>query len=142
MSHCCFNVGPASQTMGQHYNNSGTTPRVCWATCRLQCTLSIAILTLWTRCTDIFVSSYTVDLVILACLNFREFMILGLFTKFRIREFLFFFSSRQTDRYFIDRNKSHYRLICHSNKRDIYTCIYKNVSLLKSYDNIHGMSNN
>ena len=37
-----------------------------------------------------------------------------------------------TDRYFIDRNKSHYRLICHSNKRDICTCIYKNVSLLKS----------
>ena len=28
---------------------------------------------------------YTVDLVIFACLNFREFIILGLFTKFRIR---------------------------------------------------------
>ena len=41
-------------------------------------------------------------------------------------------TDRQTDRYFIDRNKSHYRLICHSNKRDICTCIYKNVSLLKS----------
>ena len=41
------------------------------------------------------------------------------------------FCGRQTDRYFIDRNKSHYRLICHSSKRDI--CIYKNVSLLKSY---------
>ena len=38
-----------------------------------------------------------------------------------------------SDRYFIDRNKSHYRLICHSNKRDICTCIYKNASLLKSY---------
>ena len=36
---------------------------------------------------------YTVDLVIFACLNFREVMILGLFTKFRIREFFFFFSS-------------------------------------------------
>ena len=35
----------------------------------------------------------TVDLVIVACLNFRAFLILGLFTKFRIREFLFFFSS-------------------------------------------------
>ena len=44
---------------------------------------------------------------------------------------------RQTDRYFIDRNKSHYRLICHSNKRDICTCIYKNVSLLKSYESIY-----
>ena len=31
----------------------------------------------------------TVDLVIFACLNFREFLILGLFTKFRIREFSF-----------------------------------------------------
>ena len=46
-------------------------------------------------------------------------------------------STRQTDRYFIDRNKSHYRLICHSNKRDICTCIYKNVSLLKSYESIY-----
>ena len=36
---------------------------------------------------------YSVDLVIFACLNFREFMILGLFTKFRIREFSIFFSS-------------------------------------------------
>ena len=46
-------------------------------------------------------------------------------------------SDRQTDRYFIDRNKSHYRLICHSDKRDICTCIYKNVSLLKSYMTIY-----
>ena len=46
-------------------------------------------------------------------------------------------TDRQTDRYFIDRNKSHYRLICHSNKRDICTCIYKNVSLLKSYKTIY-----
>ena len=44
---------------------------------------------------------------------------------------------RETDRYFIDRNKSHYRLICHSNKRYICTCIYKNVSLLKSYMTIY-----
>ena len=51
-------------------------------------------------------------------------------------------TDRQTDRYFIDRNKNHYRLICHSNKRDICTCIYKNVSLVKSYDTIHGMTNN
>ena len=34
----------------------------------------------------------TVDLVIFACLNSREFQILGLFTKFRIREFAFFYS--------------------------------------------------
>ena len=47
---------------------------------------------------------------------------------------------RQTDRYFIDKKKSHYRLICHRNERDICTCIYKIVSLLKSYDNIHGMT--
>ena len=36
---------------------------------------------------------HTVDLVIFACLNLREFLILGLFTKFRICEFFFFFSS-------------------------------------------------
>ena len=35
----------------------------------------------------------TVDLVNFAGLNFREFPILGLFTKFRIREFSFFLSS-------------------------------------------------
>ena len=35
----------------------------------------------------------TVDLVIVACLNFREFLILGLFTKFKIREFSFSFCS-------------------------------------------------
>ena len=47
------------------------------------------------------------------------------------------YTDRQTDRYFIDRNKSHYRLICHSNKIDICTCIYKNVSLLKLYMTIY-----
>ena len=36
---------------------------------------------------------YTVDLVIFACLHFREFLILGLFTKFKIRVFSFFCSS-------------------------------------------------
>ena len=36
--------------------------------------------------------NYTVDLVIFVCLTFREFPISGLFTKFRIREFTFFFS--------------------------------------------------
>ena len=35
----------------------------------------------------------TVDLVIFACLNFCEFLNLGLFTKFRISELPFFFSS-------------------------------------------------
>ena len=35
----------------------------------------------------------TVYLVIFACSNIREFLILGLFTKFRIREFSFFFRS-------------------------------------------------
>ena len=42
---------------------------------------------------ELHVSGYlfliTVDLVIFACLNFREFRILALFTKFRIREFFF-----------------------------------------------------
>ena len=33
---------------------------------------------------------YTADLVIFVCLNFREFLLLALFTKFRIREFSFF----------------------------------------------------
>ena len=35
----------------------------------------------------------TVDLVFFACLNFCEFLILGLITKFRICEFSLFFSS-------------------------------------------------
>ena len=41
----------------------------------------------------LYFSSYTVDPVIFACLDFREFLILELFTKFRIREFSFSFSS-------------------------------------------------
>ena len=40
----------------------------------------------------ITVKGYTVDLVIFASLNFREFMVLGLVTKFIIREFSFSFS--------------------------------------------------
>ena len=35
---------------------------------------------------------HTIDLVIFACLNFRKFPIFLLFTKFRIRDFSFFFS--------------------------------------------------
>ena len=46
---------------------------------------------------------------------------------------------RQTD-ILLTEKKSHYKLICHRNERDICTCIYKIVSLLKSYDNIHGMT--
>ena len=42
---------------------------------------------------DASCQTYTVDLVIFASLIFREFQILGLFTKFIIREFSFFFSS-------------------------------------------------
>ena len=52
-------------------------------------------------------------------------------------------TTRQTDRQtdiLLTEKKSHYRLICHRNERDICTCIYKIVSLLKSYDNIHGMT--
>ena len=29
---CCFNVGPASKTMGQHWNSIGWRSRVCWDT--------------------------------------------------------------------------------------------------------------
>ena len=43
--------------------------------------------------TFVSLDPYTIDLVIFACLNFHEFPILGLLTKFRIREFSFFFSS-------------------------------------------------
>ena len=38
-------------------------------------------------------SIYIVDLVIFACLNFREILILEIFTEIRIPEFTFFFSS-------------------------------------------------
>ena len=34
-----------------------------------------------------------VDLVIFTCVNFREFLILELFTKFKIREYTFFIRS-------------------------------------------------
>ena len=56
---------------------------------------------------------------------------------------------RQTDRQtdiLLTEKKSHYRLICHRSERDICTCIYtctyiyKIVNLLKSYDNMHGMT--
>ena len=50
-----------------------------------------------------------------------------------------FITDRQTD-ILLTEKKSHYRLICHRNERDICTCIYKIVSLVKSYDNIHGMT--
>ena len=46
------------------------------------------------------------------------------------------YTDRQTD-ILLTEKKYHYRLIC---QRDICTCIYKIVSLLKSYDNIHGMT--
>ena len=45
----------------------------------------------------------------------------------------------QTD-ILLTEKKSHYRLICHRNERDICICIYKIGNLLKSYDNIHGMT--
>ena len=52
---------------------------------------------------------------------------------------VYYQTDRQTD-ILLTEKKSHYRLICHRNERDICTCIYKIVSLLKSYDNIHGMT--
>ena len=49
------------------------------------------------------------------------------------------FCTRQTD-ILLTEKKSHYRFICYRNERDISTCIYEIVNLLKSYDNIHGMT--
>ena len=40
-----------------------------------------------------FIILIAVDLVIFACLNFREFSIFGLLTNFRIHKFSFFFST-------------------------------------------------
>ena len=51
----------------------------------------------------------------------------------------YYSTDRQTD-ILLTEKKSHYRLICHRNERDICTCIYKIVNLLKSYVNIHGMT--
>ena len=108
------------------------------------------------------INIHTVDLI--ACLHFREFLGLGLFTKFRLREFSSVFSSviivkirdilefanlsssrklkpreyYQTDRYFIDRKKVNPDLFVI--EIDICTCIYNIVNLLKSYDNIHSMT--
>ena len=48
------------------------------------------------------------------------------------------FKPYQTDIYFLDIRKSHYRLTCHKNDRIlvyIYMCIYLMVDLLKSHDN-------
>ena len=56
---------------------------------------------------------------------------------------LFLICNHQTDRQtdiLLTEKTSHYRLICHRNERDICTCIYKIVNLLKSYDNMHGMT--
>ena len=46
---------------------------------------------------------------------------------------------RQTD-ILLTEKKSKYRLICHRNVRDICTCLYKIVNLLKSYNNVHVMT--
>ena len=48
----------------------------------------------------------TVDLVIFACSNFREFLILRLFTKFRIREFSFSFLPPVENKLFFWRSTS------------------------------------
>ena len=58
-SQYCFNVGPVSTTVGQHQNNIASATHVC---------------------------RHTVDLVIFAYLNIREYVILGLFARSRIRE--------------------------------------------------------
>ena len=69
-------------------------------------------------------------IIIIACI---------LATPFETLPIQFELVYRQTD-ILLTEKKSHYRLICHRNERDICTCIYKIVSLLKSYDNIHGMT--
>ena len=46
----------------------------------------------------------------------------------------------RTDRQIYYWRKEKSLLICHRIERDICTCIYKIVNLLKSYDNIHGMT--
>ena len=59
------------------------------------------------------------------------------------RQNLYSITALQTDRQtdiLLTEKKSHYRLICHRNERDICTCIYKIVNLLKSYGNLHGMT--
>ena len=48
------------------------------------------------------------------------------------------FDTRQTDRYFIDRQKVNPDLFVI--ELEICTCIYNIVNLLKSYDNIHSMT--
>ena len=55
--------------------------------------------------------------------------------------FIKIFYSIQTDRQiFYGQKESQSRLICHSNKREICTCIYNIVNLLKSDDNIQSMT--
>ena len=46
---------------------------------------------------------------------------------------------RLTDIYFIDIKKTHYGLKCHRNERQ-FICTFNIVNLLKSYDNVHGMT--
>ena len=64
---------------------------------------------------------------------------LSAFVITRVDGFTNMTTDRQTD-ILLTAKKSHYRFICHRNERDICTCIYKIGHLLKSYDNIHGMS--
>ena len=42
---CCFNVGPASKTLGQHWNSIGWMPRDCWGD--MSQFVSGHLLTLW-----------------------------------------------------------------------------------------------
>ena len=64
---------------------------------RKELTKTFMMISNFQRCKGYFVIliylGITVDLVIFACLNFREFLILGLFPKFRIREFSSFLNS-------------------------------------------------
>ena len=41
LNQCCFIVGPASKTVGQHWNSIGRMPRVCWIIMSSEPTLSL-----------------------------------------------------------------------------------------------------
>ena len=33
LTQCCFNIGPPPTALDQHWNNIGSSPRVCWESC-------------------------------------------------------------------------------------------------------------
>ena len=45
---CCFNVGPTSKTVGQHWNSLGWMPRVCWVGEMTRLSYCVVIMSTWT----------------------------------------------------------------------------------------------